>query len=161
MRDPARRAALDALTAAFPPTPLQDRRAFAEWGYTYLGASTFEEAVRGRRWTDLPAQLLEQHHDALPFFGPSSIGEYLPAYLAALLAGDPVLDGLPEFLLGLLTRTDPARFDARFAQLSAPQRAAVRAALVALDAAWAASPRRAIVRAALASYWERVGAPER
>lgn len=160
MSDARVQVALASIRAAFPQRPLDTADAFSEWGTTYIGASTFEGGARGQAWTELDAAFLERHHDALPYFGPSSICDYLPAYLTALLRGDPVLDGLPEYLLGILTRTDPDRFDERFAQLSRAQRAAVRDALLALEDGWGASPRARVVRAALESYWERAGRSE-
>lgn len=138
---------------AFPPHPLDPANAFAEWGTTYLDAVKFEDGVRARTWTELPASFLEYHHDALPFLGPRSIGEYLPAYLAVLLRGDPALDALPGFLLGILTRDDPDRFDVRFAHLSPEQRRAIARALVALEAAWEGSRRQSDVREPLDRYW--------
>ncbi|HWU87411.1 MAG TPA: hypothetical protein VN253_09050, partial [Kofleriaceae bacterium] len=128
--------ALGELLRTFSPHPLDPTRAFADWGTTYTDAVKFEDGVRGRSWTELPASFLEYHHDALPFLHPRSIGDYLPAYLAVLLRGDPALDALPGFLLGILTRDDPGRFDARFAYLSLEQRRAVARALVALEATW-------------------------
>jgi hypothetical protein len=150
---------IDKLTAAFPPAPLDPTSAFAEWGTTFLDAAKFRAAVAGKRWTELPAELLEYMHDALVFLGPSSIADYLPAYLASLLRRDPELSAMPGFLLGTLTRSaaDADRFDARFARLTIAQRRAVASALVVYEAAVMGTPRREAVTAALDSYWRSQG----
>ena len=61
------------LAKAFPPHPIDPTTAFAEWDVTHVDANAFEEGVRGRRWTELAAAFLEHHHDALVFFGPTSM----------------------------------------------------------------------------------------
>jgi len=147
-------AQIENLKTAFPPHPLDPTLAFDEWGPTYLDAARFRTGTAGRSWPDLPAAFLEWAHDALVFFGPSSIGEYLPAYLASLLRRDGELSAMPGFLLyGVLTRRDAERFDARFAQLTGVQRKAVAAALLAYERDVAGTPRQTDVTEALDSYW--------
>jgi hypothetical protein len=127
-------AAIKNLTHAFPPHPLDPTAAFSEWGGTYTDAERFRQGVRGRVWSDLDAAFLERSHDALVFLGPSSIADYLPAYLASLLRRDRALSALPSFLFGVLTRgTDTERFDARFARLTSAQRTAIASALAAFE----------------------------
>jgi hypothetical protein len=142
------------LASVFPPHPLDPTNAFAEWGVTHVDANTFEEGVRGKRWTELTGAFLEHHHDALVFFGPSSMPEYLPAYLSALAGRDPSLSAMPSFLLGVLTRkpNDP-RFEALYSNLTAEQRRAVARTLVSYETKVAGSPRQMDVTEALDSYW--------
>jgi hypothetical protein len=80
---------IEKLAEAFPPHPIEPAAAFEEWGGTYTDAERFRAGVRGRAWTELEGAFLEQHHDALVFFGPSSLADYLPAYVAALVRRDP------------------------------------------------------------------------
>jgi len=149
------------LTQAFPPHPLDPAAAFSEWGGTYTDAERFRQGVRGRAWTALDAAFLEHSHDALVFLGPSSIADYLPAYLASLLRRDPELSALPSFLLGVLTRgTDTERFDARFAQLAAGQRVAVATALAAFEVDVEGTSRQQDATEALDSYWRSLIAGE-
>lgn len=126
---------IEKLAEAFPPHPIDPAAAFEEWGGTYTDAERFRAGVRGRAWTELEATFLERHHDALVFFGPSSIADYLPAYLAALVRRAPALSAMPSFLLGVLARDqDPARFDERFARLTPAQHRAIAVALTAYEA---------------------------
>ena len=71
-------------------------------------AQRFQAGVAGRCWTELEAAFLEQHHDALVFFSPASMPDYLPAYVAAYVDHAPDLDMIPEFLRGVLTRSSDA-----------------------------------------------------
>jgi hypothetical protein len=145
---------LENLKHAFPLRPIEPADAFAEWGGTYVDARAFRDGVRGKRWTELEASFLEHHHDALVFLGPSSISEYLPAYVIALVRHDPALSALPSFLLSILTRDrDDERFDARFARLTSVQRRALARTLVAYEAELVGSSRQADVSIALDSYW--------
>ena len=147
---------LERLQAAFPLQPLDPKDAFREWGGTYLDAEAFRRGVTGMTWDALPAVLLEHHHDALVFLGPSTLAEYLPAYLAAFARREPALSAMPSFLLGVLTRSgDGSRFDERFAQLTDAQRRAVARVLVACEQELAGSPRQRDVSDALDSYWRR------
>ncbi|HEU0034477.1 MAG TPA: DUF6714 family protein [Kofleriaceae bacterium] len=142
------------LVQAFPPHPLDASAAFAEWGRTHTSGPEFQRAVDGREWFELEPALLERNHDALVFFGPSSIADYLPAYLASVLRRDPELSAMPMFLFSVLTRgADPARFDARFARLTDAQRRAIASALAAFEAEVAGTSRQQDVTAALDSYW--------
>jgi uncharacterized protein (DUF58 family) len=142
------------LERAFPPHPIDPARAFAEWGGTYVDAEVFRAGVRGKRWTELEASFLERCHDAVVFLGPSSIAEYLPAFVLALVRRDPALSALPSFLLSVLTRGgDSERFDARFAELTSAQRRAIARTLAAFEVELAGSPRQADVSAALDDYW--------
>lgn len=107
---------IEKLAEVFPPHPIEPAAAFEEWGGTYTDAERFREGVRGRAWPELEAAFLERHHDALVFFGPSSIADYLPVYLPAYLPvhvrRDPALSAMPSFLLGVqasITRVDVPR----------------------------------------------------
>lgn len=145
---------LENLERAFPPRPIEPAGAFVEWGGTYVDAEAFRDGVRGKRWTELEASFLERHHDALVFLGPSSIPEYLPAYVIALVRRDPALSALPSFLLSVLTRgSDGERFDARFGGLTSAQRRAIARTLAAFETELAGSSRQADVSAALDGYW--------
>lgn len=145
---------IEKLAEAFPPHSIDTATAFEEWGGTYTDAEQFRRGVRGRAWTELDAAFLERHHDALVFLGPSSIADYLPAYLASLLRRDPELSALPSFLLGVLTRgQDPARFDERFARLTPLQRQAIASALVAHEAELEGMSRQRDVTEVLDGYW--------
>lgn len=145
---------LQDLERAFPPRPIEPEGAFAEWGGTYVDAEAFRAGVRGKRWPEIDASFLERHHDALMFFGPSSIAEYLPAYVVALIRRDPALSAMPSFLLGALTREgDGQRFDDRFRALTAAQRRAIARALAAYETELAGSSRQPDVSAALDGYW--------
>lgn len=128
---------------------------FAEWGGTYLDAARFRDGIRDRTWEDLPARFLEYHHDAVFFLGPAAFAALLPAYLVAAIERAPELDALPSFLVAALTRTstEPARFDARAAALSAPQRAAVACALAELESRTSSDTDREPITAALDGYW--------
>lgn len=146
--------AIKNLTNAFPPHPLNSAVAFAEWGKTYLDAEKFEQGVHEREWVELEADFLEHNHDALMFLGPSSIADYLPAYLASLLRRDRELSAMPMFLLSVLTRgKDAQRFDERFARLTDVQRQAIAGALVAYEVEVEGTSRQADVTEALDSYW--------
>jgi hypothetical protein len=148
------------LAKAFAPHPIDPTTAFAEWGGTHVDTNAFEEGVRGRRWTELAAAFLEHHHDALGFFGPTSMPEYLPAYISVLARRDPALSAMPGFLLGVLTRgPNTSRFDELYGQLTMEQRRAVARVLASYEADVAGSPRQADVTAALDSYWrDQIGA---
>lgn len=147
-------AEIQQLAVAFVPRPIDPSAAFAEWGGTYTDAESFRQGVRGQTWTDLPASFLEHAHDALVFFGPSAIADYLPAYLAAVMRRDPALSAMPSFLFSVLTRgSDPARFDERFAQLPPAQRVAVARALAALERDLDGMARQQAVTEVLDSYW--------
>ena len=145
---------LENLERVFPPHPIAPATAFAEWGGTYVDAEAFRTGVRGKRWTELDASFLERHHDALVFFGPSTISDYLPAYVRALVRRDPALSALPSFLLSVLTRdNDVERFEARVAGLTAAQRRAIARTLVAYETQLAGSSHQADVSAVLDGYW--------
>lgn len=142
------------LADAFPPHPIEPEAAFAEWGGTYTDAERFRQGVRGRAWTELSPAFLEHHHDALVFLGPSAIGDYLPAYLAALARRDPALSAMPSFLLGVLARAqDPVRFDERFARLTPAQRRAIAGVLAAHEAELEGMSRQRDVTEVLDGYW--------
>jgi hypothetical protein len=145
---------LERLKVAFPAHPLDARDAFREWGGTHLDAEAFRRGVTDKTWDALPAAFLEHHHDALVFLGPSTIADYVPAYLATFARRDPALSAMPSFLLGILTRSgDGTRFDERFAQLTKAQTRAVARVLVACEAELAKSSRQREVTDALDSYW--------
>ena len=151
--------AIDDLKRAFPPHPIDPTNAFAEWGGTYVDATGFRDRVRAKPWTELDADFLERHHDALVFLGPESVPEYLPAYLSKLVSRDPALSALPSFLLAVLTRGDDGeRFDARFSRLTAEQISAVGRTLAAFESELEGSSRQPDVTASLDSYWRaRIG----
>jgi hypothetical protein len=97
---------------------------------------------------------LERNHDALVFLGPSSIADYLPAYLASLLRRDRELSALPSFLFGILVRgKDTARFDERVSQLTREQREAIATALATFESEVAGTSRQQDVSEVLDSYW--------
>lgn len=150
---------LENLTRLFPVHPIDSRVAFEEWGGTHVDARVFRDGVDGKRWTDLGSAFLEHHHDALVFFGPTSMPEFLPAYLSAFARRDPALSAMPSFLLGILTRErNDARFDELYSHLTAEQRRAVARVLAAYEAEVAGSSRQPDVTAALDSYWrEQIG----
>jgi hypothetical protein len=142
------------LARVFVPHPIDPALTFSEWGGTHVDARAFREGVRGRTWPELEGSFLEHHHDALVFFGPSSMPEFLPAYLAALVRRDPALSALPGFLLGILTREQADdRFDDLYGQLSTAQRRTVARVLVAYERELEGSSRQADVTRALDSYW--------
>jgi len=148
---------LEQLMVVFPVRPLAATDAFRAWGGPYLAAAAFRRGVSGKTWDALSAAFLEHHHDALVFLGPSTISEYLPAYLAAFARRDPALSAMPSFLLGVLTRSgDGTRFDARFAHLSEAQRQAVGRVLVACEQELAGSSQQRDVSEALDSYWRNM-----
>jgi hypothetical protein len=100
---------------------------------------------------------LERNHDALVFFGPSSITTYLPAYLTSLLRRDRELSAMPSFLFAVLRRgDDPERFDARFAQLTGAQRRAIASALLAYENEVEGTSRQQDVKEVLDGYWRSV-----
>jgi hypothetical protein len=149
------------LVQVFPPHPIDPVTAFSEWGGTYTDATKFRESVRGRKWTELEPAVLERSHDALVFFGPASIADYLPAFLVSLLRQDRELSAMPSFLYGVLTRgKDPQRFDERFALLTESQRRAIANALAALEVEMAGSSRQQDLTEVLDSYWRSLIAGE-
>jgi hypothetical protein len=87
---------IEILNREFPRYPIDPTDTFAEWGGTYVDASAFRIGVSGRTWTELDAAFLERYHDALVFLGPSSIPEYLPAYLAKFVQRNRALSALPS-----------------------------------------------------------------
>jgi hypothetical protein len=142
------------LTDAFPPELIDSADAFAEWGRTHTDGDEFRRGAAGKRWTELSPAFLEWHHDALVFFGPSSIATYLPAYLMSLLRRDRELSAMPSFLFGVMRRADdPERFDARFAQLTVAQRRAVTNTLLAYERDVAGTARQQDVTDVLDGYW--------
>lgn len=145
---------IESLTKAFPQRPIDPVAAFAEWGGTYTDAEKFRQGVSGRAWTELEPAFLERNHDALVFFGPGSIADYLPAYLASLLRRDRELSAMPSFLFGVLTRGEDAeRFDERFARLTATQRQAIASALAAFEVEVEGTSWQRDVTDVLDSYW--------
>ena len=149
--------AIENLKRAFPPHTIDPTNAFGEWGGTYVDAAAFREGVRAKPWTELDADFLERHHDALVFLGPQSVAEYLPAYLSKFVSRDPALSALPSFLMAVLTREGNAeRFDARFSRLTADQISSVARLLVALERALecrAPHCKRLDVTTSLDRYW--------
>ena len=142
------------LIAVFPPRAIDPVAAFAEWGGTYIDAERFRQGVRGKAWTELDVAFLERHHDALMFFGPASIADYLPAYLAPVLRRDPGLSALPLFVFSVLTRgKDTERFDELFAQLTTAQHHAIASALEKFEVEVEGTSRQQDVTEALDSYW--------
>lgn len=149
-----RRLAIDDLTHAFPPRPLNADQAFGASGTTYLNADAFRDGSRGQTWDRLASEFLEFHHDATVFLTPEAFVEYLPAFLAAVLKGGPELNGLPPFLRSALTRSrDPSWFDARMDRLTAVQRSAVARALVALEESQTSRYDRQDYTEVLDEYW--------
>jgi hypothetical protein len=145
---------LEKLKVAFPVHRLDAKDAFREWGGTHVDGEAFRRGVTDKTWDVLPAAFLEHHHDALVFLGPSTITDYLPAYVSAFARRDPALSAMPSFLLGVLTRSgDGTRFDERFAQLSKAQRQAVGRVLIACETELAGKSQQREVSDALDSYW--------
>jgi hypothetical protein len=145
---------IEVLNREFPKHSIDPTDTFAEWGGTYVDGSAFRTGVAGRTWAELDAEFLERYHDALVFLGPSSIPEYLPAYLAKVVQRDRALSALPSFLLAVLTRGDDGeRFAARFSGLTSEQVRAVARVLAAFEAELDGSSRQSDVTAALDSYW--------
>jgi hypothetical protein len=80
----------------------------------YLDYKELEDGIRGRDWTELTPEFLENHHEALCFFQAEAYAALLPAYLNALIENSDSLCHLPPFLLTSLTRREDERFLRRF-----------------------------------------------
>jgi hypothetical protein len=109
---------IDDLTRAFPP-------------YSLDAAPSGDP-----EWPEMSSTLefLERNHDALMFLGPAVLGDYLPAFLAAVLRRAPELDVLPTFLIRSLTHgVDIDRVRARVERFTFAQRRAVENAIAALE----------------------------
>lgn len=153
---PATGAAFDHLVAAFPPVPLDTRRALNAWGRTYGSGERFEAETNGKAWTEIPASVAEWHHDILRFLDPPHLAQLLPAFMSALLA-QTGLDQLPRFLCSVLTPDgdDDEKFKLRVAALSDEQRRAIAAVLAAVRDGREREerPRYEFLDRALTSYW--------
>jgi hypothetical protein len=70
---------VQAIRAVFPPgRPLSPADTIAHACEECQGvSSTFAE----RRWPELPADLIDAHHDSLPLLTPEAYREFLPAYM--------------------------------------------------------------------------------
>jgi hypothetical protein len=144
--------AIQDLRTEFPPHPLDTSDMFAEWGGSYLDASSFRAGAQGKRWDELSPHFLELHHDAMLFLGPAAVVEVIPAYLIAAMRGGPDLDMLPNFAIGVLTRADEReRFDARFGTLPSTRKRAIARALEAWEMSLQGSHNQPPVSAD--SYW--------
>jgi hypothetical protein len=140
---------------AFPPTKLV-ASTFAgphDVWTSYPERNEFEAATDGRTWGDLDGAFVEAHFMALGWMTPSLFAALLPAYLLALVEGQSQNE-LPDFVLSQLTRREghEAAYDARVAQLTEQQRAAVAAVLETLPATSRWSHYRAQFDAARASW---------
>jgi hypothetical protein len=146
--------AIDELKVAFPPHPLDVEHMILGWGIGYTDGHLFKAEARGKRWDELPTQLLEFHREALLYFGPAALVEVIPAYIAAALRRERELDMLPTFLLSVLNRdADSESFDARFGRLTPAQRHAITHALEVWAELLEDSPHQRPIIEALESYW--------
>ncbi len=143
------------LREAFPSAPLDIEQGGA-WS-SYLDADDFEATAAHGTWTQLDAQFLEHHHDAISYAPPSLFTAMLPAWLAALLADGDELDMLPYFFFPALTPgesdDDAARFHERVGLLNSAQKAAVAQALQALAGREDYADHQDDIQNALSSYW--------
>jgi len=79
----------DAFADVALPTRIEDMR-FPR----YTGDDSYEMAVAllGKRWTDVPIEILFVHRESLGTLAPAAYRGYLPACLDAALAADDPLD---------------------------------------------------------------------
>ena len=79
----AREALLDELPAAWPPHPIEPPRdGWMEPG----GPPTFREGVRGKTWTEFPAELVQREYAMMSILPPEGLAECLPAWLASAVS---------------------------------------------------------------------------
>lgn len=110
---------------------------------------SYEMAVAflGKRWTEIPIEILFRHRESLSALAPAAFRAYLPAYLDASIASDDPLDkygaDLRQYLLftlehwphqtGIERATETRE---RLAVLDSKQRAAVAEVLRYLASRW-------------------------
>lgn len=91
------------------------------------------DAFAGKRWQDVPIEVLRDQAMLLPLFTPEAMRYYLPAFLRACAASYRTAGDIPGSLsFQLIPPRDPAaraRFHAAMDPLSPDQRRAVRAFL--------------------------------
>jgi hypothetical protein len=61
------------------------------------------DSFRGKRWKDMPLQLIRQHSQSLPLFTPLAFRYYLPAFMCALVDSYYDADILRDTVLFNLT----------------------------------------------------------
>lgn len=125
-----------ALIAAFPAVPIT--RATIETpdaSWTYYEVPDDLVLLEGKAWTELDAQVLEQHATLLSHAGGALYRAILPAYLL-LLAEREYRTALPFHVASQVTRSnsplDQTIFDERVGPMTAEQRAVVRRAIAFL-----------------------------
>lgn len=126
------------------PTRIEDMRLSR-----YTGDDSFEMAAAlvGKKWTELPVDLLFVHRESLHALGGAAYRAYLPAYLDAAIAADDPMDkygaDLRHYLLACLEHWPHQKDEHRGAEtrerlalLDPDQRAAVADVLRYLEARW-------------------------
>lgn len=87
--------------------------------------------LQGKRWGEIPSEVLRFHHDALGFLSPVGVRYLLPAFMVAAL--DSPSSPIVDVLVGLLTRPQEPQEEQRFldtmSSLTDSQRVAVRSFL--------------------------------
>ena len=149
------------LRAAFPETPIDAKRAFDDWGTTYLDAEPYMERLDGKTWQELDRAYLVTRSDALGFLGTQFVVAVLPVYLSSLVE-EGIWSPAVDTLLLLLTKPGPEkkvglkleRFEALVAALTPMQRTVIAAVLSELAATDPdGSPGRA-ARDAVERHWK-------
>jgi hypothetical protein len=94
-------------------------------------------AFRGKRWDELPLELLTYHHEALFFMTPEAYRYFLPAYLTACMGGVRRAGNIVSAVISSLTpprgRAGDDDFGTRMRGFTAAQRAAIKSVLVFLQ----------------------------
>src|ERR1700733_8097709 len=82
----SRNALRESIRSAFPDGSLPTRIVRSDPdGDAELGAIV--KAFAAKRWTELDADMVDRHYDALSFFSPEAFRYYLPAYMLGCMAG--------------------------------------------------------------------------
>ncbi len=141
-----------ALRAAFEPRPIDPDHAFDGSPCTYELAAAFCEGVRGRMWTELSPEFLEQHAKVLHLLAVDVLVEILPAFIAAIAfpLGERdihVLDSLTVVLYGNTWLAELIE------ALTKPQRHAIGEALLRLESLLEGKTDQVFVTEALDTYW--------
>jgi hypothetical protein len=124
------------------PVAIEDMRSVR-----YTGDDSYElaSALLGKRWTDVPIEVLFRHRESLGTLSAAAYRAYLPAYLLAAIASDDPLDrygpDLRHYLLSTLVQSShddhrAAEIRERLSLLDADQRVAVAHVLRYLEARW-------------------------
>jgi hypothetical protein len=93
-------------------------------------------AFRGKRWDELPIELLAHHHEAVFFLTPEAYRYFLPAYLIACVGGVRRAGNIASAVVSSLTPPRggvDAGFEAKLQGFTAAQRAAIRSVLALLQ----------------------------